>query len=325
MLKKWIILMIISIVLIGCSNSSNEIAEYKLELENINVVLNQRNEIIAGLNDRIKDLKHQNLEEVNKSNEKVSLIKEEVSLLYDEKAKLEIKLEEYRINNSSFIDIDLRVIADAVDGIDNARVRFNNLNEEIITRSEAMLLYTQAQSFHSNYFVFDMFKTLSPKNDYDYYTELGFDLDIFENWYLMKLNDEPMKRVEFDHLILSYFTNEILEEYTKRYVTVLIEGNEEEPIPKRPRFLVYKDYMLKQWLDSGSTNEEKLLVNQSIFQLVSISDDWDSVVYKASIPKLNFDFLTGKFDSVEYIEEILEFKRTEDGWRLNNIPKSYIE
>lgn len=320
MVKKWVMLIAITSLLIGCSNDK-ELESYKVELDEINSVLEQRNKEIERLKYREDTMIQEHQTVLNELTEKRVLLEEELELLQLENDTLNASLNEQLDNNDLFIS-DFSVLASSLKHIENARYEFRSLKDDVITRAEAMSLYTQAQYFHEDNFIHDMFATLSPKSDYDYYTEMGFDLELLDHWYLMDNNDKPMTKDTFDDIILTYFTEDVLETYTAQYIGVL----DVEALPERwPRFLVYKDHMLKRWMDGGSSHEEKLLVNQSILTLVSISETKDAVVYKAIIPQLHFDFVSGNFESVDFVEEMLEFKKTDAGWRLNGIPKSYIQ
>lgn len=183
-----------------------------------------------------------------------------------------------------------------------------------------MFLYTNAQKFYENNFIHDMFESLSPKSDYDIYSNDEFDLVQLKYWYLMGIEDIPMNIEQFNELVLKYFTNDVLSEIHKIYVRAELDNQKESP-----RFLVYKDYMFKQWIDGGTDHEERLLLSQLNLSLISVSDEYDVVTYRISIPTIHFDLMSGNFEEVNERIEIVEFIKTKEGWRMNSIPETYIE
>lgn len=335
------ILLLISIFLVGCNSSG--------ELEKINDLINEletKNQLIRELeanNVRIRDLEDKNSQihdfelKIEKMEKDMNDLKAEKDDLINDHFEINKKNKMFEEEIISF-DIQILKLNALIDiyemvgkrsiTIDKNLANFGDeihILNKIIDKEEAKKLYFDAQEFYEDKFVYHEYQVLTPKDNYEDYYLNNSDKEGLNNWYHIDTGGTPTTRDKFMDGINIYFSGNVLNEFDKYFVD-LGDGVTEVERKELQYYGVYRDNVYALLTSGKSGFDSYLYKKDTILVLDYISMDLNVVRYRLFIPVVTidiYDIEDTEFSEIILKEELVEFLRTENGWKLNTIPTVY--
>lgn len=316
MFKKMLVILIV-LLLSGCDNNeeslTNQINEKDKLIKEFNAKINDQTDIINNLENENLILE----ETININKENAINLKDQISSLETDIEELEYDL---TVNQTN--DAEMSVFESYFVNSLHMTKDIRYLEDEIINKEEARKLFFEAQNFNNYMFRFPVPGTFTPKDQYsDLY---GNDIDKvgLKNWFLVNNNGHAMSKEDFDNEILSYFTEDMIEEYSQHIVE--LGDGEGDIIPTWSQcYGIYNNQMYVGHFHGANAVSKAILREHCVLDLEYISEERDLVRYKIYIPMVRYDDYLLTYTEMIYIEEIIEFEKTINGWRLNAIPKTY--
>ena len=321
-MKKLILVILVFSALVGCTNK-DQIENYEKELKEKNNTIEKTNEALEDSQNKIVFLEEEHQRNITKFKEKVSSLEDEITVfkLENDNLKASQSAADEASDNKIVDQKDMIYEKKSLTEIFSVKNRkiTKNLGGNLISKADAATLYTESQKFYKEYIIHSMYRGLTPKEDYDIYSSNAFDSDILDDWYLLAIDETPLSVDDFDEVVLDYFTEDVLKEIYNKHVVYDLEDKNGSG-----KFLIHKGYVFIQEATGGGDHENILLFNQLNLSLTDTSDSFDVITYNISVPNLHFDLMSGDFEEVYFHDEVVQYVKTQEGWRMNTIPTIYI-
>jgi|GEM_PF-2858220 len=326
-----ILLVVISIT--GCSTNK--------ELEKKDNIINKQKDDVSSyqdkldvLNNEIDELIEKNTEYVNnnKSLENtIDNLKTEIETLEDFNEdkdilieSLEYDMNELQIDEVSSMDINSELVV--FDGYFNQMQNFREnrkmLINDILGKEEARELFFKAQNYYWFNIMIPLNTVFTPKVTYSELYEEIEDNESLKNWYILSINDSSITKEDLRDKFKQYFSDKTIAEFDRLFFD-FGEGFNEINLKDDQHYGVLNNKVYTRLHGGISALPFEILEEYTTLKLEYISKERDIIRYKIIMPCLKFDDYMNEFDEIYYLEESVEFKLTDIGWRLNMIPNTF--
>lgn len=340
-MKRSLLILLMGFLLTGCSVNELEhtievkndmIAKLKIELEN-------KDSEVAKLKDKLKEMntaieeKKLLINELDSSNASLIIEKEKVESelskiqiethdqIIDVNNKYEARLEEAIKSTDTYLNQEQEVLNNFFEQSTDFRENKWFIDERMISKNLAREKYFEAQMYYWFNFGIPCMEVFTPKSDYPvHYNEIS-DLETFKSFVLLESDGEIRTKALFDKKTSRLFTQSVTSSLNSNFFELTEDKNMDNWSGQM--YMMYKGDVYAAQVAGISHLPYVTIKNHTSLWLDYISDTRDVVRFKVVFPDISYDDYLNVFGSLSYKTEIVEFKYTEDGWRINNIPKSY--